>query len=269
MKYDHLEEDRYLRSCGIQSSKRPLIVDTDVIAHIVAASNTYIDEEGDVSFSSARAKAQVTQFVASLERCMNATHTLCAMSDSELYRKTLCPGYKASRKPQAHQPLIQELLSYLRESFTCVDVEGAEADDVCMLLSEIYGHKGVIATIDKDLDQIPGEHVNPKTRECHYVEPEEAELLKWTQSITGDATDEFYGLPGVGKKGAHEILDTAYKVYKAKGHDNVTLDEVIWYHIVDAFEDFGFTELDAYITAACAHIGERFVAPRLITENDL
>jgi DNA polymerase-1 len=123
---------------------------------------------------------------------------------------TLRP-YKGNRdeahKP-VHGPAIKE---FMHKHWNVVVSDDEEADDVVG-----YSHyrmwlhdeqASIIATVDKDLDMIPGMHYNFVKEDSYYVGIEEADRWFWTQLLMGDATDNIPGIPGVGIKKAQAILE--------------------------------------------------------------
>jgi hypothetical protein len=109
------------------------------------------------------------------------------------YRIGLDPDYpyKGNRKSErpAHFHAIKD---YMVETLGAVVFEDEEADDA-------LGYHAVqdgwgIATIDKDLDGIPGWHYNWKRKEVYMVGPEDADRFFYKQLLTGDSTDNIPGL---------------------------------------------------------------------------
>jgi DNA polymerase-1 len=85
-------------------------------------------------------------------------------------------------------------------------VNKLEADDLIGMLVSSGDAIGV--TVDKDLRQIPGWHWNPdKETEPVYVSQEEGDKFFYTQWMTGDTTDNVWGLWKVGPAKAKKILD--------------------------------------------------------------
>jgi DNA polymerase-1 len=132
-------------------------------------------------------------------------------------------AYKATRKPMPPE-LVQQIPYILRvcEAF-CVPVigfQGYEADDVIGTLSlkaTGQGLESVIVTSDKDMLQLVSDRVRvldtakdvmldaEKVKEKMGVMPEQvADLL----GLWGDASDNIPGAPGIGEKGAKELIQT-------------------------------------------------------------
>lgn len=118
--------------------------------------------------------------------------------------------YKGNRDPDhkpQHGPAIKE---YLVDRYGAVFTEGEEADDMVAYshyAMYMRGELSVLASTDKDLDMIPGLHYNFIKKESYYVEDDEAYYNFWMQMLTGDATDNIPGLPGIGKIKASRMLD--------------------------------------------------------------
>lgn len=127
-------------------------------------------------------------------------------------------GYKHSRKPKEDwfklfQPRI---LKQLEETWKFEGVEGYEADDyVCQAAAKFRdeGHSVTVAAVDKDIRQLTGvKHYeyNPSGLVSNKVFTQtdaEAFHQLYFLMIAGDTSDGYKGIPGVGKKGANEILE--------------------------------------------------------------
>lgn len=119
--------------------------------------------------------------------------------------------YKGNRDP-AHKPVhAAEIKAMIRREFHTVTSDGEEADDRIGI--EHYAswwndgpHTSVIATIDKDLDMIPGLHYNFVKREGYYVSPDQAIWNFYKQILTGDTTDNIPGIDGIGPVKAARCL---------------------------------------------------------------
>jgi DNA polymerase I len=132
-------------------------------------------------------------------------------------------AYKANRAETPPDlleqiPYVERLLEALR--IPVLKSAGYEADDVIGTLArraEQAGFEVVVVSSDKDLMQLVSEHVlmlNPakdgewydaaKVKEFLGVEPGQvADLL----ALKGDAVDNIPGAPGIGDKGARELIE--------------------------------------------------------------
>ncbi|MDD9816698.1 MAG: hypothetical protein OXU61_00955, partial [Gammaproteobacteria bacterium] len=64
----------------------------------------------------------------------------------------------------------------------------------------------VIAGIDKDLKQIPGNHYNFNKQLHEFVDDDNANLNLMLQCLTGDTSDNIPGIKGIGPAKAGKIL---------------------------------------------------------------
>jgi DNA polymerase I len=133
-------------------------------------------------------------------------------------------AYKATRKPTP--PDLLQQIPYIRKicDAFCVPViscAGYEADDVIGTLASKATEQGlqsIIVTSDKDMLQLVSEHVlvldtmkdnlildSTGVEEKLGVRPDQvADLL----GLWGDASDNIPGAPGIGEKGAKELIKT-------------------------------------------------------------
>jgi len=105
--------------------------------------------------------------------------------------------------------------------------EGEEADDALGI--EMTANPGsVLVSFDKDLLQVPGAHYNWVTKEEQTISERQGALNFWKQVLSGDATDNVPGLPGVGPVKAGKLLA------------NVKNNKEAWAAVADAyFSEFG------------------------------
>ena len=94
------------------------------------------------------------------------------------------------------------------ESARCVD--RLEADDLIGMMTS--SGKAIGVTVDKDLRSVPGWHWNPdKESEPVFIEEEEADRFFYEQWMTGDTTDNIFGLWKVGPAKAKRLLEETDK----------------------------------------------------------
>lgn len=109
------------------------------------------------------------------------------------FREVITDDYKANRvaaKPE-HYLAAREHLTVM---WGAEIITGMEADDA---VSIAQTEDTCIASIDKDLRQVPGWHYSWKKPEQGVVYVTEEQGLHWfyTQMLTGDAVDNIKGLP--------------------------------------------------------------------------
>ena len=117
--------------------------------------------------------------------------------------------YKGNRD-QMHKPYwYQAIRDYLTGRWNARVVSGREADDECSIRAwqayEEHGHY-CVATIDKDLDQIPGWHYDYRQKVFYMLSPFNAEKAFWVQVLAGDATDNIPGCYKIGMDKAEKII---------------------------------------------------------------
>lgn len=156
-------------------------------------------------------------------------------SDSKNFRKKIYPDYKGHRnrkKPCGYKRVIKAL----GEEFTIIKMPTLEADDALGIYATMYPDN-IICSPDKDLRQIPGRLYTMS--ETVYITPEEGMRWHYIQTLAGDQTDGYGGVPGIGIK-------RAVALFEEEGYN--------WKTIVKAFTDKGLTEEDALRNARLAKI---------------
>jgi len=97
--------------------------------------------------------------------------------------------------------------------------------------------------IDKDvLYQTEGTHYNYHTDEFVETTKEEATYYAYLQTLMGDPSDGYTGIPRVGKVKATKILD------------GLTSEQEMWEAVVAAYEEKGLTVDDAINTMRLANM---------------
>ncbi len=118
-------------------------------------------------------------------------------------------GYKANRKDSRRPYHYKLIRDYMVEHWGAVIFEGIEADDalaIAQWAEDEEDPKTIIATIDKDLMNVPGWHYNTLHKEEVHVSFKSAQVHFWRQVLTGDSTDNIPGLYRVGKTKAEKLI---------------------------------------------------------------
>jgi 5'-3' exonuclease len=216
---------------------KTLLVDGDILAFMASVqSETKVDWDGDgddqVFVDEAAAKQAVDRLLDRWIAKHYASAIIVALSDPSrrYFRHDVYPAYKAHRthgKPPELLPLVKQ---YMRDMHEAVSWPNLEADDVLGITATrmtAEGKQWVMACDDKDLDQIPGMHWNPRKDRLYKVNPGAGLRWFYIQSLTGDPVDGYPGCPGIGIGRAEPLID---KVLSQDGH-------FIWQAIVDTYHD--------------------------------
>ena len=148
---------------------------------------------------------------------------LCVVYDSKgpTFRHEFYPAYKANRPPldpalKVQFPLVRQVVTAL--ALPAVEVEGYEADDLMATLARQAAQQDydvVLVSADKDLYQLITDRVTmwdtmkearlgvDEVRAKLGIEPKQ---MVDFQALTGDSTDNVPGVPGIGPKGAAQLL---------------------------------------------------------------
>ena len=217
-----------------------LLIDADFIVYkSCAAAETEVDFGNDVilvtsNFSDAYAatKRELTK----LENKFGAFSSMILFfSDSQNFRKKILESYKGHRnrkKPCGYKRIIKAL----KEEYKVIVKPTLEGDDTM----GIYATKfpgNMIVSPDKDMKQIPGKLYN--FEEVFTITSEEGARWHLTQTMAGDQTDGYGGIPGIGVKRAEALFNE---------------HGCSWKTVVKAFKDKGLTEEDALVNARLARI---------------
>ena len=217
-----------------------ILCDADFIVYkSCAAAETEIDFGNDVilvtsNFSDAYSatKREITK----LQNKLGAfADVILFFSDSENFRKKILPEYKGHRnrkKPCGYKRVINAL----RKEYKVILKPELEADDALGVYATKYPGN-IIASPDKDMRQIPGQLYN--FEETITIDPDAGAKWHLIQTMAGDQTDGYPGVPGIGVKRAEAI-------FKEKGYS--------WKTVVDTFNDKGYTQVTALANARLARI---------------
>ena len=156
-------------------------------------------------------------------------------SDSKNFRKKIFADYKGHRnrkKPCGYRRVITEL----GKRYELIRLPELEADDAMGIYAT--EHPGnIIVSPDKDMRQIPGRLYNMD--EMTTVTPTEGAKWHLIQTLAGDQTDGYSGVPGIGIK-------RAVTLFEEHGYN--------WQTVIKAFKDKELTEDDALMNARLARI---------------
>lgn len=228
-----------------------LLVDGDIVAYRTACMK---DEEGNLLTYQA-ATSKIDSWLSWLKEHLMAD-TLEVFLTGELnFRRSIYPAYKDNRDPSARPDLLDPLKGYLTENYDAVTKEGLEADDLLGLATwkEDPDERRIIVSIDKDFQQIPGLLYNPSKMEegVREISLLDADQYFYTQWLTGDSTDGYPGVPGVGPKKAAKIIKRSLDEAAAMDLD---YHSVIQAAILEEYKFHSLSKEFALSQARCARI---------------
>ena len=217
-----------------------LLIDADYIVYKnCAAAETELDFGEDVilvtsNFSDAY-NATTRELVKLKDEFGSFSDIKLFFSDTKNFRKKIAPSYKGHRnrkKPCGYKRVINKL----KTEFDVIIMPELEADDAMGIYATQYPGN-IIVSPDKDMKQIPGTLYN--LDEKFTITKDSGRAWHLIQCLSGDQTDGYGGVPGIGVKRA-EVL------FNKEGYS--------WKTVVKAFTGKGLTEDDAILNARLARI---------------
>ena len=218
-----------------------LLVDADYVVYkSCAGAETEIDWGNDVILVTSKFSEAYANVKRDLLKIINhflwdVPELILFFSDSVNFRKSIQPSYKGHRnrkKPCGYKRVINQL----KTEYKVVIMPTLEADDALGIYAT-QNPGNVICSPDKDMRQIPGKLFDMS----ELMNVKDAEGKRWhlVQTLAGDQTDGYSGVPGIGVK-------RAVTLFEEKGYS--------WKTVVQAFADKDLSEDVALENARLAKI---------------
>jgi DNA polymerase I len=202
-----------------------LLIDADYLLHQAAcAAQQNIDWGDGVSTSHASLEDAQHIFETSTWKIVRTaweysqdtyeTHMCFSCPTRRYFRHDIDPEYKGHRRGGPGPILKDTLRMWAEQNYKCWTRPNLEADDVLGILAThptlIKGEK-IVVSVDKDLHQIPGLHIDPKKlhKGVYTISTEQADRQLFIQVIAGDSVDGYKGVPGMGIKRAERLYDSS------------------------------------------------------------
>lgn len=218
-----------------------LLVDADFIVYkSCAAAETEIDWGDDVILVTSKFSEAYNNVIKDLNKIRDGylwdiPQPILFFSDSKNFRKKIFPDYKGHRnrkKPCGYRRVISELSN----RYEVIRMPELEADDA-MGIYATANPGNIIVSPDKDMRQIPGTVFT--LEETLQITPEDGAKWHLIQTLAGDQTDGYSGVPGIGVK-------RAVALFAEEGYS--------WETVVKAFASKGLNEDIALMNARLARI---------------
>jgi DNA polymerase-1 len=229
----------------MSKTKTTLLIDADVLAFeasvVAEESIHWKDELWTVHADMALAKARVINRIQEFRENLKTENVVLCLSDRANFRRKLNPDYKANRAKSRLPIILRQVKQWIIDELGGVLWANLEADDVISILAtdKAMDEETIVVSIDKDFKSVPGIFFDYNRGEYHHPSEEEADNYHLIQTIAGDHTDGYSGVPGVGVVKAQRMLEGC-------GYT--------WDTVVGAYEDKGMTEQDALMNAWMARL---------------
>lgn len=222
---------------------KTLFIDGDMLAYRSAFSNE-IETKWDDDIWTLHTDVQMSlsyfdDFITSMVKKLGATDYYLVFSPKTNFRYDLFPSYKGNRKNKRKPLALKAIIEEVKKRHIFMLWNNIEADDLIGIMCTGDPDNTIAVSGDKDFATLPITWYNFLRDELTTRTEEEANRNHFIQTLTGDATDGYKGLSGVGPK-------TAVKLLEKHGWD--------WDGVVTAYESKGLSESDALLTARLAYI---------------
>jgi len=229
----------------MDKKKTKLLIDADVLAFEAAVvaeeSIEWKDEMWTVHADMALAKARVVNRVEEFKDLMKTNKVIMCLTDRANFRRILNPDYKANRSKSRLPIILRQVKQWIIDELHGEMWPNLEADDVISILAtdKEMDEETIIISIDKDFKTVPGIFYDYNKGEYHQPSEEEADNYHLVQTIAGDHTDGYSGVPGIGVTRAQRLLEK---------------DGYTWETVTACYEKAGLTEQDALMNAWMARL---------------
>lgn len=203
--------------------RRYLVIDADgiIYRHAAAAEvelpSEEVTEDGlplyiSLSVNPGEVEQAFWNEVEALQQAWRADEVMVAITDSaQNFRLSIDPSYKGHRAHVRKPLAVRTVRRRLADNPAVYYKPTLEADDTCGILMGLPRHRGdtmILWSPDKDLDGVPGIHADVNSSgKTYHVTREEADEWHLIQTVAGDTTDGYPGVPGIGPTTAKKYFD--------------------------------------------------------------
>ena len=224
------------------------LIDADIVAYRAAATAElnvdWKDGQEGPTLSEQQALQAAEHIVHEWTKGARCRKPILCFTDKDNFRKELYPQYKATRSGKKPE-LLGTVTDYLKAKHEWYSVYRLEADDVMSIFATSeYVPDAVIVSIDKDMQTVPAYLFNPdKDRAPRRIRPLHADYFWMMQVLTGDSSDNYKGIPGIGPRKAEKILAAVPQSLPS-----------MWSAVAQAYIQADMTESDALLQARLSRI---------------
>ena len=248
-----------------RASHLTLLLDADIIAYPLAATaqrsykfpgmDTPALALDDWEGQPERIDTEVSKLCKKLKTTNVIVCLSCPTSDN--FRLDVLPTYKGNRASTVRPEYLAQVKQYLEDNYPSYRRDRLEADDIMGILSthpSLVKGKKVIVSEDKDMQTIPGLLFNPnKDTTVRSIARIQADRYHMYQTLIGDPTDGYTGIPRCGPKKGEAVMQAADEEGSLWATDDQML-AIRWRRVVEAYASKGLSEEDALVQARVARI---------------
>ena len=225
------------------STQPLLLIDGDLFLYRAAAAaeqeTNWGDDVWSLSSDLKQAKKAFQNIIEDICIELQSVNFIVCLSDSKNFRHGVASFYKSGRKKTRKPVGYKALVEWCVETYRTTKRPELEADDCMGIIATLPTNEDSwIVSDDKDMKTIPCRLYRPSGREKMIIDEAEADRYFFMQCLTGDPTDGYKGLAGVGEKRAAAILGV----------------RPCWELVEAAYVKAGFTYEDALQQARLARI---------------
>lgn len=239
------------------------LLDGDLIAYRCAASA----EKDPVEIAIHRADDLINHIVADTA----SDSYKVFLTGSSNYRLDYNPEYKANRKDMPKPQWLQQLREHLVVAHGAFISDGNEADDEMGITQCSDINNTIIASLDKDLLQIPGKHFSweirgTSVRGVEWVKPatfRDVSIVDglrhfYFQLLMGDRTDNVFGFDGVAREKVPKFLegDVAFLM-------SLNTEKEMYDFVYDKYVDKDLLEMNAHCLYIQKKNNDRWKVPNV------
>lgn len=209
--------------------KEICLIDGDIIGYRIGF--TTEDVETDI------VKVRVDELIRRIVNDTASSSYRVFLSGTGNFRYSLYSHYKANRKGKPkprHLEWIRQYLCMDHSGFIC---SGWEADDELCMEQHRRGTTSIIASIDKDLLQVPGFHYDFVKGIERFISPLDGLRRLYSQAITGDGADNIPSFDGKVRNTVPQFIERLLLPLQ-----DMTTEEEMYSWCLRVYEDCGVND---------------------------
>ena len=183
-----------------------VLIDGDIVYYRCAA----VSENEEVDAATYRCDELIRRII----HDTHSTEYQVFINGTDNFRFAVDSEYKAHRKDVPKPKWLEQCREHIVTHWQTTMSNGIETDDELGLAATFMWENDepfIIASLDKDLLQLPGKHFNFVKNEFVFISPQDGLRNFYKQMLIGDPADNIKGVTGIGKVKAGRAIDPLYE----------------------------------------------------------